>query len=185
VLSSEGGHIGLFAWNKELYDIMVYIRQKKNMPEHMSLSAEHVFCGSGLPYVFAYFSEKNGETHDLTELVSGEKVYELAKAGNEAAKKTMRLFIEIFATTLQHLAASLCPENGIILSGGILRSIHDYFFEDLKKPDSIFFEVFYNNGALHNFLKTIPIYYCVKDDLGLFGCMVGFRLFRVINRMDF
>lgn len=142
------------------------------MPEHQSLSAEHIFCGSGLPYVFSYLSEKNGENHDTSDLVSGEKVYELAKAGNETAKKTMRLFIEIFATTLQHLAASLCPENGIILTGGILRSIQDFFFEEVKSPNSIFFEVFYNNKALYNFLKTIPIYYCTKDDLGLFGCMV-------------
>lgn len=142
------------------------------------ISAERIFCGLGIPFIYKFMSGKYTPDAEVKENIRGEDIYKLALAGDEVSKKTVFLFFELLAATLQHLTAALCPENGIILAGSNLIRMKDMFLEEVAKEDSIFFKTFYNNSSLRSFLEKIPIYLCVKDELGLFGCMVS-----IINKV--
>jgi glucokinase len=173
VLSSEGGHIGLFPWNDEVYELIKFVKKEKGLVDGEIESAEHFFCGLGIPYIYRFYSSVHRPDQAVNPDILGEEVVKLAFEGDEIGAKTLVMFIEILAAVLQHLCASLTPETGILLSGSILASIKDYFIKELADENSKFFKVFYNNKSLKNFLKSIPIYLCVKDELGMFGCMVS------------
>lgn len=154
---------------------MKFIREQTPVFEGQEIvSAERLFCGVGIPYIYKFFVQKYQPESEVPAGIKGEDVFKMASEGDAMGVKTLNMFLELLAATLQHLSAGLCPENGIILSGGILNSIKDIFLEDASKEDSRFFNNFYNNtSSIRNFMKTIPIYLCTYDELGLFGCMVN------------
>lgn len=172
MLSSEGGHIGISCFNDEIYELSKYIKEQRGSGEEELLSAEHMFCGLGIPLIYRFFRQKLGL--DDTPDILGEEIFAKVKeGGDEAADKTYVNFVKILAATCQSLSASICPENGLILCGNIIRCVIDKFLEDTRNQDSQFFKIFTNNKAMRSFLELIPIYFCNKKELGLFGCKVS------------
>lgn len=61
VLSSEGGHSSLPSYNQDVFDLQQFVIKEMGLiPGKDILSAEHLFCGLGIPKIHQFLQTKAG-----------------------------------------------------------------------------------------------------------------------------
>lgn len=167
VLSSEGGHIGLSAFNELQFEFEQFAKSKFGVTEGL-ISAEWLFCGLGIPIIYEFFAKKHGK--EVTQPLQGSEVF-AAIDTDPIAKAAFDHFLRIFGTCLAHLSASFLPDDGIFLCGNIVSSIIERIKKDTSNPkDSLLLTAFVSNKCIGPYLENVSIVFTPEEDLGLKGC---------------
>lgn len=169
VLSSEGAHINLPQVDARTEKLVKYIKETTKVEGF--LSAEQVFCGRGLPYIYRFIMIEKGRENDIEEICGKEIVRRAVEEADPIGIEVVEFFMHIFGTTLCSLSAAILPRTGIILCQNIVFSTKDIIYKDCQKKDSIFMNALQSNPSIATFLEKIPIYICTKYNLGIFGCL--------------
>ena len=167
VLPSEGGHIGLCAYDKEQYEFQEFAKNKFHLTNEI-ISAEWLFCGRAIPILYEFHCLKEGKEFDPN--LKGEDVFGKIET-DPISKIVFEHFLKILGTCLSHYAVAYLPDDGILISGTIIDSIKNLIQEDCKKEKSILLSSFINNVCSNAYLATVPIYFTPETDLQLKGCL--------------
>lgn len=167
VLSSEGGHIGLSAFDETQFEFEKFAKSKFGVTNQL-ISAEWLFCGLGIPIIYEFHSNKHGKT--LTEPVQGAEVFARIDT-DPIAKLAFEHFLRMFGTCLAHLSAAFLPDDGIFLCGTIVSSLIQRIQKDTSDPKtSLLLSSFVNNKCIGPYLENVSIVFTPEEDLGLKGC---------------
>ncbi len=132
------------------------------------ISAEWLFCGLAIPYLYEFHAQKAGQT--INDPLKGEDVFSKIDS-DPISRKAFDHFLVILGTCLAHLSAAFLPDDGVYLCGSILSSTIEHVKKDISNPESSkLINAFINNRCAGAYLKTIPIYFTPEQDLGLKGC---------------
>jgi len=141
-LPTEGGHIYFSPLNDEEYSYLNFLKEKKE-----ELSWEKALSGIAISYWYEfYYGEK----------LSPEKVTELARAGDEKAKKVILKIFELFGRKVSQIAFTTLPFGGVYLAGGVTQALKEFF--NKKEFLEAFFKNYYSNTKMKKVLENIPIY---------------------------
>jgi|ETNmetMinimDraft_2_1059921.scaffolds.fasta_scaffold03276_2 glucokinase len=151
-LASEGGHADLVLDHSK---IRAFLMKRKKR----ELVYEDVLSGKGLSLIFEFFS---GKKVDASEVFSFRK--------SAAGKKTVALFVSVYARACRNFALETLCTGGLYLAGGIAVKHPWLFGADFKKE--------FRRGPLQKTLRSIPIYLIRNEHVGLLGASVAYSHFR-------
>ncbi|MBE9504538.1 MAG: glucokinase [Proteobacteria bacterium] len=168
VLPSEGGHCDFAPNNEEEIGLLRYLMQKY---EHVSV--EKVVSGLGLFNIYNYlaesgFAERSPETRKKLEAGDPAAVISsLAIEGSDAlCVKALDMFASIYGAEAGNLALKALPSGGLYVGGGMAPKLKG------KLIDGTFMKGFLNKGRLSEFMKSIPVYVILNEEVGLMGAAV-------------
>lgn len=165
VISSEGGHAS-FAPRSELQGkLLLYLAEKYE--GHVSY--ERLLSGPGIVNIFTFLCEK--VYHVSPEEIGIEtarghvagQVASLASQGQEVAKKTVEIFVDIYGAEAGNLALKTLPRGGVFIAGGIAAKNLAWF------RDGRFMEAYADKGRMRNLLLEMPVAVVSNARLGLDG----------------
>lgn len=84
------------------------------------ISAEWLFCGQGIPILYDFYSTKEG-VHKETKMTAKE-IFSTIDT-DPISKKSFDHFLTMLGTCMSHLSSAFLPDDGVFLSGGILRYV--------------------------------------------------------------
>lgn len=167
VLSSEGGHIGLSAFDEQQFEFEQFAKSKFGVSEGL-ISAEWLFCGLGIPIIYEFHSKKHGK--EVGQPLQGPEIFARIDT-DPVAKLTFEHFLKMFGTCLAHLSAGFLPDDGIFLCGTIVSSAIERIKQDTSDPaKSLLLRAFVSNKCIGPYLENVSIVFTPEEDLGLKGC---------------
>ena len=156
VIDTEGGHADYPPINDLQAAVVNLLRQ-----EYGRVSLERLLSGKGIINIYK----------SLCALESAEQLYEkpadvvaaAQKSEDPRAVKTLHMFCEGMGSAAGNLALTLGAKGGIYIAGGVVPKFQDFFIS------SDFRLKFEDKGRFVNYLKPIPVYLVVRNNLGLIG----------------
>lgn len=107
------------ATNQLQFDYEQFAKKHFNLGnEH--ISAEWLFCGQGIPILYDFYSIKEG-VHKETKMTAKEIFSKIDT--DPISKKSFDHFLTMLGTCMSHLSSAFLPDDGVFLSGGILRYV--------------------------------------------------------------
>jgi glucokinase len=172
---TERGHADFGGYDDISREIQKYHHEKigKNP------GAEQFVSGRGIANIFEYLAkEKEKSDLPLHKEILGLSTYDQAPAisknvdNDELCKRTMEIFVEMFARVAMSTAVSYIPKGGLFLAGGIAAKNKKFFIEGDR-----FMKYFLNNymHSIAPLLKEIPVYIVEDYKISLFGAAYGFH----------
>ena len=165
VLPSEGGHCDFAPNNEGEIGLLRYLMQKY---EHVSV--ERVISGPGLFNIYNYLAESGfaNRSHETRKkLESGDPAAVISALGLEGSDalcvKALDMFASIYGAEAGNLALKALPTGGLYVGGGMAPKLKE------KIIDGTFMKGFLNKGRLSEFMKSIPVYVILNEDVGLMG----------------
>ena len=167
-IPSEGGHI-TFAPASELeYELMLFIKKNylagKAQPDY-----EEIVSGRGMEHIYEFLEQKFHHT-PLTEKIaklSGIERLDMIKDSytqDLRCKKTIDLFMKIYARAARNLAVASCCQSGLFIVGKIAQKYWPHF------STNDFLNEFRTQAGVSAMLKAMPLYLVTNLDLPLLGC---------------
>ncbi|MDA9520540.1 glucokinase [Bradyrhizobium sp. CCBAU 11434] len=156
VLSSEGGHSTMASGSLREDAVIEHLRRRFG-----HVSAERILSGAGLENL-----------HDALATIEGaslpkRRAADITRAAIEGTCAISHSAVDMFCAMLGSVAGSLAlalnARGGIFIGGGILRHMPDYL------AASQFRRRFEEKGRLRTFLKPIPAYLILDDDVAFVG----------------
>jgi len=159
ILPTEGGHIFFSPLNEEEFNYLKFLKKKKE-----ELSWEKVLSGKALSYWYEYY---------FNEIVSPEKITELAKANNPQALRVIKKFFELLGRKVSQLAFYSLPEGGIYIAGGVIQALKDF----LKRSEirETFLNGYFKNEKLKGLLEKFSINIILHPNPVLLGALAILR----------
>lgn len=158
VVSSEGGHVTIPVSNGRELEIVLHMKHTK----YRHVSAERVASGKGLVNLYESICAID-HLEDMPELTAAE----ISKAAIEktcpVCEECLDLFCHFLGVVAGNLALTLGSKGGVYLAGGIIPKLGDYF------EKSRFYKSYFSHGRFNEYLKKIPIYVIIRDNLALEG----------------
>jgi glucokinase len=170
-LPSEGGHIDFTPYDQIEIELVSYIKENKLINSNSFPSYEHVLSGKGMETIFSFFVRKDKtENNEVIKKISSfteiEKLREIEAnyENDETCKKTINLFMKIYARAAKNIALLSACYSGIFITGRIALKNIDRFKE------RSFIEEFERSDKKVDILDKIPVYIITNIELGLYGC---------------
>lgn len=165
---SEGGHGELPVVNKEEFLLATFIRSKTN---RQVVEWEDILSGKGLQNIYRFFSRHNGQN-----MQKGNRyAEEIERNGfdpvlitkhyhkDHLSRKTVDLFLTIYARCARNFALDVLAEGGVYLAGGIAAGNSHLFRKQLFRKE------FCRSAKQKALLQGIPVYVVKARNAGLFG----------------
>lgn len=163
VLDTEGGHVDFAPVNEEQIAILRYLQKS-----YGRVSVERLISGQGLLSIYQALChlEKMSPV-----LAAPAEVTAAALDGDDPlALRTLHLFCEVLGGFAGDLALTLGARGGIYIAGGIIPRFPQFFAE------SGFRRCFEAKGRFNGYVKQIPVYLVVRENLGLLGAAKKLKL---------
>jgi glucokinase len=157
IISSEGGHCDLSAFNDMEYSLV-----EKIYKEFGHASMEHVLSGKGILRIFHHLCEKNNLHYEINDPSQITENAFLEK--NDIFEDTMRFFCRIYGRETGNLALKSLSKGGVYIAGGIVNKIYPMLIK------WGFLEGFLEKGRMKPLMQEIPVFVVKREDLGLLGC---------------
>lgn len=156
ILPTEAGHVDFAPDNSLELEMLQHFY---SVYEHVSI--ERFVSGSGIPNIYKFLCAKNKSDPCFT---TSEEITEAALSGkDEIAKKSILLFLDLFASTLGNFALIYLPFHGIYICGSLIRKLYPLI--DFER----FFQRFSSKGRFSTMLKKIPVFLVKEDKLAPLG----------------
>lgn len=167
-LPSQGGHISFAPSTHLQWELLTYLQDRTN---NKQIGLEQVCSGIGIENIFNFFRyyKKLDLNHKVkAELQNSEDsvpviISQALNNNCELCFRTIDLFLDILAMTIQTMALTIYSLNGIYLAGGIA-----VVLKDLINCD-IFTKKIFNNSTMFNILESMPIYLALNKNIALIG----------------
>ena len=180
-LPSEGGHIDFSAQNKVEMDLVEFLKKSALTKKSIYPELERILSGKGMENIFNFLVSKkkikNKLLKDLKKLEGHEKLNKIAANydKNSTCKKTVDMFINIYARTARTLALVSECYSGLFIVGNVALDYIERFKE--KK----FMEEFEKHDKRSDILRKVPVYLITNRDVGLYGCCnVAINFFNIM-----
>ncbi len=160
IIPSEAGHVAFAPRTPHQLELLklLWTRYKR-------VSVERILSGSGLENLYWANSKISGKEAQQ----EASSILELARSGDEIAKKTLTDFFQILACFSGDIAMTGWTSDGVYLSGGILPKLWEFF--DMQK----FRNSFQDKGRFSDFCSTVPIAMVQAQQPGLLGCVAALQ----------
>jgi glucokinase len=152
--AAEGGHAGFAAMDAWAQGFLKDLQRQHGA----RISWERVLSGSGLAAMDAHL--RQGET------LAAAEVTRRAKAGEAAAKDTVRHYSQLLGAYAGDLVLAAPATGGVWLMGGVVAGLGDSF------DSEAFFKGFDDKGRLSGRLAGVAVQLTSDDRLGLRGAWV-------------
>jgi len=156
VVPTEGGHQDFAPQDEEQARLFVHLQQVYD--GHVSW--ERLVSGMGLVNIFTFLGGDDCSPAEISEL---------AEAGDERARKTMAMFVDLYGAEAGNLALRVLARGGIYLAGGIAAKNIPWF------TDGKFVDAFRRKGRFSGLMATIPVDLITNEEVGLIGAVEGAR----------
>ena len=153
VIEGEGGHVSYAPRNAAERSILTALVAK-----YGHVSAERVVSGAGLEAVYHH---QTGKRLFAPQIGNG------AVNGDAACRAAVDMMMQSFATVVANAALSFGAGAGIMIAGGIVPKLLDYFGQ------SGFFERLDDHGRRSRFLANLPVFVSLDRFAGLKGAAVA------------
>jgi glucokinase len=155
-ITGEASHCGFAPESQTQIDILAVMRERFGR-----VSAERLVSGSGLENIYWALTQMHNEPYTR---LSAAEIFALANSTNDhRASESVQLFFEILGQIAGDLALTLGAENGIFISGGIVKR----YPQLLEK--SGFRAGFENKGRHRSLMEHIPTQVIMRPQPGLLG----------------
>ena len=151
VIPTEGGHQDFAPQDEEQTRLFLYLHER-----YGHVSWERLVSGMGLVNIFTFLG---GQELDAAEIA------ELAGRGDERARRTAEIFVDIYGAEAGNMALRVLARGGVYLAGGIAAKNLDWF------TDGRFLEAFRRKGRFSAFNESIPVDVIVDQEVGLRGAV--------------
>jgi glucokinase len=156
VLDSEGGHADYPPTTDRMAAVVGVLRE-----EYGRVSLERLLSGKGIFNIY----------RSLCIINNIEKAYETPaevaaaaqKGSDELALQSLNMFCSGMGSAAGNLALTYGAKGGIYIAGGVVPKFIDFFIK------SDFRHKFEEKGRFVSYLKPIPIFIVVRENLGLLG----------------
>ena len=156
VLDSEGGHADYPPTTDRMAAVVDVLRE-----EYGRVSLERLLSGKGIFNIY----------RSLCKINNIERAYETpaevaaaAQSGSdELALQSLNMFCSGMGSAAGNLALTYGAKGGIYIAGGVVPRFIDFFIK------SDFRHKFEEKGRFVSYLKPIPIFIVVRENLGLLG----------------
>ncbi len=175
-IPSEGGHSDFPIYSDFEKKLVNYVKNKKNIKE--PLTYDELLSGRGIEIIYQFLREKNPNkiTKYIKEIdASQEKTPLIAKYKNSDSicKKVFNIFTVFYARCAKNFVLDSLATNGLFIAGGIGVKNKEIF------NSKEFLDEFENVYQYSNYLKKIPIFIILDENIGLkgacFAAMINFR----------
>lgn len=113
IFSTEGGNMGIEPIDEKTSRYIKYVKNKLGCTG--IISVEKLFCGRGIPFIYQFLMEENGDKDKIEDIGSIEIVRRATEGEEGVYSEVIKMFLTIFGTALCNLSCSLLPRNGIVL----------------------------------------------------------------------
>lgn len=155
-LVTEGGHADFAPSDDTETEVLKFLRRKFG-----HVSNERILSGPGLMNLHEALSNIEGaryekiESHDITARAIAD--------GGSLCGRVLSRFCAILGSVAGNVALTIGARDGVMLAGGILPAIADFF------AASEFRARFEAKGRFESYMKAIPTRLIVNDNAGLIG----------------
>lgn len=169
-LPSEGGHIDFAPYNHLELELTEYLKQKALTKKEVHPEFERVLCYSGISLIFEFLRSKYKHDCPITKQLESLEEYEKVKLifayykKDELCKKTVDMFINLYARASRILALISECYSGLFLAGSLPRENIDLF------TNGRFMEEFEKHDKRNDVLRKTKVYIIKNEDIGLLGC---------------
>jgi len=170
VKGGEGGHADMSVRNQTEWEWYNYL--KDNFPDvGPVITVERSFCGPSIPYMYAFFAEKEGKKiENVASLNSKEILKNGVENKDPIANKMFKFLLSLYGNEVGSYGLRNLPYAGIYLVGSVTSTITDYL---VQNPKNEFVDNYFaKEPVLVDVLKKIPVYIVKYVDLGLLGAFV-------------
>ena len=155
VIPTEGGHGDFAPQDEEQSRLFLRLHE-----EHGHVSWERVISGLGLVNIFTFLGG---------EEITPAEIAELADRGDERAKRTFAIFVDVYGAEAGNMALRLLARGGVFLAGGIAAKNVERF------TDGRFVEAYLRKGRFRELVAKIPVDLIVNEEVGVIGAVEGAR----------
>ena len=155
VVPGEGGHADFAPQDEEQARLFVHLHEKLG-----HVSWERLLSGMGLVNIFTFLGGDDCTPADISEL---------AEKGDERARRTMAIFVDIYASEAGNMALRVLARGGVFLAGGIAAKNESWF------TDGRFVDAFLRKGRFRDVMELMPVHLITNEEVGLLGALEGAR----------
>ena len=156
VLDSEGGHADYPPTTDRMAAVVDVLRE-----EYGRVSLERLLSGKGIFNIYRSLCKINNIERAYK---TPAEVAAAAQAGSdELALQSLNMFCSGMGSAAGNLALTYGAKGGIYIAGGVVPRFIDFFIK------SDFRYKFEEKGRFVSYLKPIPIFIVVRENLGLLG----------------
>ena len=164
VMDSEGGHADYPPTTDRMAAVVDILRE-----EYGRVSLERLLSGKGIFNIYRSLCKINDieKVHETPAQVAS-----AAQSGNdELALQSLNMFCSGMGSAAGNLALTYGAKVGIYIAGGVVLRFIDFFIK------SEFRQKFEEKGRFVSYLKPIPIFIVVRENLGLLGAAKKLKQF--------
>ena len=165
-LPSEGGHVDFPIRNEFEFELIKFIKEKKNLDG--PIRYEDILSGQGIELIYLFLRNNNGnpateydniidKSEDKAPLISK------YKDTDETSKETFRVFTKFYGRCAKNFALDTLALGGLYIGGGIAAKNKEIF-----KTEE-FINEFEDCFTQREVLRSIPIYVIINYDVSLYG----------------
>lgn len=152
VVPTEGGHQDFAPQDEEQARLFVHLQRVYE--GHVSW--ERLVSGMGLVNIFTFLGG---------EELSPVEISELAASGDDRARRTMSMFVDLYGAEAGNVALRVLARGGVYLAGGIAAKNVEWF------TDGRFIDAFRRKGRFADLMTTFPVDLITNEEVGLIGAV--------------
>jgi len=156
VLDSEGGHADYPPTTDRMAAVVDVLRE-----EYGRVSLERLLSGKGIFNIYRSLCKIN--KIDRAYETPAEVAAAAQGGSDELALQSLNMFCSGMGSAAGNLALTYGAKGGIYIAGGVVPRFIDFFIQ------SDFRHKFEEKGRFVSYLKPIPIFIVVRENLGLLG----------------
>jgi len=156
VIDSEGGHADYPPTTDRMAAVVGVLRE-----EYGRVSLERLLSGKGIFNIYRSLCTINNVERSYE--TPAEVAVAAQEGSDELALQSLNMFCSGMGSAAGNLALTYGAKGGIYIAGGVVPRFIDFF----NKSD--FRHKFEEKGRFVSYLKPIPIYIVVRENLGLLG----------------
>lgn len=156
VLDSEGGHADYPPTTDRMAAVVDVLRE-----EYGRVSLERLLSGKGIFNIYRSLCKINNI--EIAHKTPAEVAAAAQDGSDELALQSLNMFCSGMGSAAGNLALTYGAKGGIYIAGGVVPRFIDFFIK------SDFRYKFEEKGRFVSYLKPIPIFIVVRENLGLLG----------------
>jgi glucokinase len=162
VLDTEGGHADYSPINDLQSAVVSCLRAKFGR-----VSLERLLSGKGLLNIYSALCSIEDVRMDFD--TPADIVAAALNNADTKALQTLNMFCEGIGAASGNLALTFGAKGGIYIAGGVIPRFQEFFIS------SAFRSKFEDKGRFVSYLKPIPVYLVIRENLGLLGAAIKLR----------
>ncbi|MCS5588286.1 MAG: glucokinase [Porticoccaceae bacterium] len=156
VIDTEGGHADYPPITDRMAAVVGLLRK-----EYGRVSLERLLSGKGIFNIYRSLCTLGNKERACE--TPAQVVAAAHQGDNEFALQALNMFCAGMGSAAGNIALTLGAKGGIYIAGGVVPRFKEFFI------NSDFRLKFEEKGRFVNYLKPIPVYIVVRDNLGLLG----------------